>query len=76
MKPSHQELNKALTQGVSHTADVAVLGVVKKPQLKKVKLKAIYHTSENPDLYRLDNAFDILFEETLRQMSDLTTNDN
>lgn len=24
----------------------------------------------------VDNAFDILFEETLRQISDLTTNDN
>ena len=76
MKPSHQELNKALTQSVSHTADVAVLGVAKKQKRKKVELKVIYQTSESPDLYRLDNAFDILFEETLRQMSDLTTNDN
>lgn len=76
MNPSHQELNTALTQRVSHTADVAVFGVAKKPQRKKIELKAIYQTSENSDLYRLDNAFDILFEETLRQMSDLTTNDN
>lgn len=76
MKPSRQELNTALTQSVSHTADVAVLGVAKKPKRKKIELKAIYQTSENPDLYRLDNAFDILFEETLRQMGDLTTNDN
>ena len=76
MKPSHQELNKALAQSISHTVDVAVLGVAKKPKRKRVELKVIYQTSESPDLYRLDNAFDILFEETLRQMSDLTTNDN
>lgn len=76
MKPSPQELNTALTQSISHTADVAVLGMAKKPKPKKVKLRVIYQTTESPDLYRLDNAFDILFEETLRQMSDLTTNDN
>ena len=76
MEPSHQELNTALTQSVSNTADVAVLGMAKKPKRKKIELKVIYHTSESPDLYRLDNAFDILFEETLRKMSDFTTNDN
>ncbi len=76
MRSSHQELNKALPQSVQHIADVAVLGVAKKPKHKKVELKVIYQTSQNPDLYRLDNAFDILFAETLSQMSDLTTNDN
>ncbi len=76
MKPSHQELNTALPQSISHTTDAAVLGMAKKPKHKKVEPKVIYQTSESPDLYRLDNAFDILFEETLRQRSDLTTNDN
>lgn len=76
MKPRNQELNTALTHSVSHTADVAVLGMAKKSKRKKVELKVIYHTSESPDLYRLDNAFDVLFEETLRQLGDLTTDDN
>lgn len=76
MKPSHQELNTGLPQSVQHIANVAVLGVAKKPKHKKVELKVIYQTFESTDLYRLDNAFDILFEETLRQISDLTTNDN
>lgn len=34
-----------------------------------------YQLAENED-GSLDKAFDILFEETLRQNSDLTTNDN
>ena len=34
-----------------------------------------YELVENED-GSLDNAFDILFEETLRQNGDLTTNDN
>lgn len=76
MKPSHQELNNSLPQSVPHIADVAVLGMAKKDKRKKVEIKVIYQTSESPDLYKLDNAFDILFEETLRQMGDLTTYDN
>lgn len=75
MKPNRQELN-TMTQRISHTGDVDALGMANKTKRKKVELKVIYQTSENPDLYRLENAFDILFEETLHQISDLTTNDN
>lgn len=75
MKSSRQELN-TVTQRILHTADVAALGMAKKPKRKKVELKVVYQTSENPDLYRLDNAFDILFEETLHQTGNLTSYDN
>lgn len=76
MLQSYQELTKSLPQSLQQNAGGSVLGVAKKPKRKKVELTVIYQTSESPNSYRLDNAFDTLFEETLRQINDLTTNDN
>lgn len=76
MKPVNQELNNSLPQSIQRVANVAVLGMAKKSKRKQAEPRLIYQTADNPDIYKIDNAFDILFEETLRQMSDLTTNDN
>ena len=43
--------------------------------VKRNRISVDYQIAENED-GSLDKAFDILFEETLRQNSDLTTNDN
>jgi hypothetical protein len=43
--------------------------------VKRKRISIDYQLAENEG-GSLDNAFDILFEETLRQNSDLTTNDN
>ncbi len=40
------------------------------------KIQIIYQPTENIDLIKLNNAFDILFEETLKKQADLTSNDN
>jgi len=41
---------------------------------KRSQPLVIYQPTEDPD-EKVDRAFDILFEETLKQMDDLTTGD-
>lgn len=75
MQSSRQELN-TVPQRISQIADVPVLGVTKKPKRKLIEPELKYQQAENPDLTALDKAFDILFEETLRQTGNLTSYDN
>ncbi len=76
MQPSNQELTKPQTQSLPQLADGQILGLTKKAKRKNAEPALTYQLAKNPDLSLLDKAFDILFEETLKENGDLTAYDN
>ncbi len=76
MKPSHQELTIAQQQDLPQLADGHILGLAKKVGNKKDEPSLTYQLTNKPNQSQIDKAFDILFEETLRQIGNLTSYDN
>ena len=56
--------------------DGRVLGLAKNKKCKMAEPSLTYQMAQEADLAKIDKAFDILFEETLHKMGDLTSYDN
>lgn len=76
MQPSNQELTKPQTQSLPQLADGHILGLAKKSKRKSIEPTLTYQLAEGLNLSLLDKAFDILFEEALKENGDLTAYDN
>ncbi len=76
MQPINQELTKTPPSDLPQLADGQILGLAKKIKTKSSEPSLTYQLTNQPNQLQIDKAFDILFEETLRQMGNLTSYDN
>lgn len=76
MQPTNQELTKSPPTDLPQLTDGQILGLAKKTKTKNSELSLTYQLADEPKQSQIDKAFDILFEETLSQMGNLTSYDN
>lgn len=75
MQPT-QELTKLQKVGLPQLAGDQILGLVKKTKQQSKELTLTYQPNAELNQSQIEKAFDILFEETLLQMGNLTSYDN
>lgn len=73
---STQELTKLQKGGLPQLTGDQVLGLAKKTKRQSKELTLTYQPNAELNQFQIDKAFDILFEETLLQMGNLTSYDN